>query len=69
LGHYRLEIFKELTSGANIQKAMATSMIQRIFENYKGQMYFLLSLNLRVQNKLVGKIGVRGKITEVPRVL
>jgi hypothetical protein len=69
LGHYRLEIYKELTSGVNIQIAMATSIIQRIFENYKGKMYFLLNSNLRVQNKLLGKIGVGGTITEVLRVL
>ena len=69
MGHYRLEIYKDLTSGVNIQIAQATSIIQRIFENYKGKMYFLVNSNLRVQNKLLGKIGVLGTITEVLRVL
>ena len=69
LGHYRLEIYKELTSGVNIQIAQATSIIQRIFENHKGKMYFLVNSNLRVQNKLPGKIEVGGLITEVLRVL
>ena len=45
--------------------AMATSIIQMIFENYKGKMYFLVNTNLRVQNKLLGKIGVGGTIIEV----
>jgi hypothetical protein len=69
LGHYRLEIYKDLTSGVNIQIAQATSIIQRIFENYKGKIYFLVNSNLRVQNKLPGKIGVGGTITEVLRLL
>jgi hypothetical protein len=69
LGHYRLEIYRELTSGVNIHIAQANSIIQRIFENYKGKMYFLVNSNLRVQNKLLGKIGVLGTITEVLRVL
>ena len=69
MGHYRLEIYKELTSGVNIQIAQATSIIQRIFENYKGKMYIFVISNLRAQNKLLGKIGVGGMITEVLRVL
>ena len=69
LGHYRLEIYKDLTSGVNIQIAQATSIIQRIFENYKGKMNFLVNSNLGVQNKLPGKIGVGGTIAEVLRVL
>ena len=69
LGHYRLKINKELTSGVNIQIAQATSIIQRIFENYKGKMYIFVISNLRAQNKLLGKIGVGGTITEVLRVL
>jgi hypothetical protein len=43
LGHYRFEICKELTSGVNIQIALATSIIQRIFGNLNGKMYFLPS--------------------------
>ena len=53
LGHYRLEIFKDLTSGDNIYIDMA----------------FFVNSNLRGQNKLLGKIGVGGTITEVLRVL
>ena len=69
LGHYRLEIYKDLTSGVNIQIAQATSIIQRIFENYKGKMYFLVNSNLRVQNKLLGKIEFGEMITEVLTLL
>ena len=69
LGHYRLEIYKELTSGVNIQIAQATSIIQRIFENYKGKIYFLTNSGLRVQNKLLGKIEVGEMITEVLTLL
>ena len=69
MGHYRLEICKELTSGVNIQIAMATSIIQRIFENYKGKIYFSANLGLRVQNKLLGKIEVGEMITEVLTLL
>ena len=65
MGHYILEIYKELTSGVNIHIALATSILQRIFENYKGKMNFLVNSNLRVQNKLLGKIGVGGTIIEV----
>jgi hypothetical protein len=35
----------------------------------KEKFTFLLNSNLRVQNKLLGKIGVGGTITEVLRVL
>jgi hypothetical protein len=69
LGHYKLEIYKDLSSGVNIQIALATYIIQRIFKNYKGKIYFLVYSNLRVQNKLLGKIGVGGTINEVLRVL
>jgi hypothetical protein len=69
LGHYILEIYKDLTSGVNIQIAQATSIIQRIFENYKGKIYFLVNSNLRVQNKLLGKIEVVELITEVVTLL
>jgi hypothetical protein len=51
-------IYKELTSGVNIKIAMATSIVQRIFENYRGKIYFLTNLGLRVQYKLLGKIEV-----------
>jgi hypothetical protein len=64
-----LEISKELTSGVNIQIAQAISIIQRIFENYKGKMDFFVNSNIRVQNKLLGKIGVGGTITRALRVL
>ena len=69
LGHYRLEIYRELTSGVNIHIAQANSIIQRIFENYKGKMYFLVNSNLRVQNKLLGKIENGEMITEVLTLL
>jgi protein involved in polysaccharide export with SLBB domain len=69
LGHYRLEIYKELTSGVNIHIAQATSIIQRIFENYKGKIYFSVNLGLRVQYKLLGKIEVGEMITEVLTLL
>ena len=69
LGHYRLEIYKDLTSGVNIQIAQATSIIQRIFKNYKGKIYFLTNSGLRVQNKLLGKIEVGEMITEVLTLL
>jgi copper homeostasis protein CutC len=69
LGHYRLEIYKDLTSGVNIQIAQATSILQRIFENYKGKIYFLTNSGLRVQNKLLGKIEVGEMITEVLTLL
>ena len=69
LGHYRLEIYKDLTSGVNIQIAQATSIIQRIFENYKGKMYFLTNSGLRVQNKLLCKIEAGEMITEVLTLL
>ena len=69
MGHYRLEIYKDLTSGVNIQIAQATSIIQRIFENYKGKMYFLTNSGLRVQNKLLGKIEAGEMITEVLTLL
>ena len=62
-------MFKELTSGVNIQIAQAPSIIQRIFENYKGKMYIFVISNLRAQNKLLGKIEVGGMIAEVLRVL
>jgi hypothetical protein len=52
LGHYILEIYKELTSGVNIQIAKAISIIQRVFENNKGKIYFSANLRLRVQAKL-----------------
>ena len=61
IGHYRLDIYKELTSGVNIHIALATSIIQRVFENYKGKMSFLVNSNLRVQNKLLGNIGDGGR--------
>ena len=48
----------ELTSGVNLQIAMATSIIKRIFGFYKGKIYFLLNSKLRIQNKLLGKIVV-----------
>jgi hypothetical protein len=56
VGYYRLEINKELTSGVNIYIAPATSIIQRIFENYKGKIYLSAHLGLRVQYKRLGKI-------------
>ena len=69
MGHYILEICKELTSGVNIQIAMATSIIQRIFENYKGKIYFSANLCLRVKNKLLGKIEIEEMITVVLTLL
>ena len=69
MGHYRLEIYKDLTSGVNIQIAQATSIIQRIFENYKGKIYFSVNLGLGVQYKLLGKIEVGEMITEVLTLL
>jgi hypothetical protein len=57
-----------LTSGVNIQIAMATSIIG-FSKIIKEKMYFLLNSNLRVQNRLLGKIGIGGTITEVLRVL
>jgi hypothetical protein len=64
-----LEIYKNLTSRVNIHIAHATSNIQRIFENYKGKMYFLVNSNLRVKNKIPGKIGFGRFITEVLSVI
>jgi hypothetical protein len=69
LGHYRLEIYKDLTSEVNIHIAQATSIIHRIFKNYKGKIYFLINSVLRVQNKLPGKMEVGEMITEVPTLL
>ena len=65
LWHYRLEIYKELTSGVNIYIAMATYIIQRIFESYKGKIYFSTNLGLRVLYTLLGNIVVGEMITEV----
>ena len=49
--------------------AMATSILQRIFENFKRKTYFLVNSNLKVQNKVLGKLGVGETINEVLSVL
>ena len=41
LGHHTLEIYKDLTSRVTMYIAIATSIIQRISENYKWKIYFL----------------------------
>jgi hypothetical protein len=69
LDHSTLEKHKDLTSTVKIHTATATSIIQRIFKIYKGNILILAFFYFKIKNNFLNNIGVGGLIIEVLRLL